>query len=147
MDLAYWISSQNTTISASNTYRYTDVINNLLTRHNNCVHSTIGMPPTKVNPSSIYSVWKRINSLWTQILQDRVTYKLRDLEMITKEKVKFDKVYEQSFWTEIFQVVKVIHLVPNLITNCQTYKIVPSKANFTITNFSRSLHHPRPRLK
>jgi len=38
------------------TYRYLDVINNFLASYNS-VHSTIGMPPSKVYPSNIYSVW------------------------------------------------------------------------------------------
>jgi len=44
-----------------NTYCYLDVIDKLLTGYNNSVHSTIGMPPSKVNPSNIYSVWQRMN--------------------------------------------------------------------------------------
>ena len=31
---------------------------------------------------------------------------------ITKEMVRFAKVYEQTYSTEIFRVVKVIHCVP-----------------------------------
>jgi transposase InsO family protein len=34
----------------NNTYRYLDVIYKLLTSYNKSVHSTIGMPPSKVNP-------------------------------------------------------------------------------------------------
>jgi transposase InsO family protein len=41
----------------NNTYRYFDVLNNLLASYNNSVHSTIAMPPSKVSPSNIYSVW------------------------------------------------------------------------------------------
>ena len=39
----------------NNTYRYLNVINNLLVGYNS-VHSTIGMATSKVNPSNIYSV-------------------------------------------------------------------------------------------
>jgi len=39
----------------NNTHRYLDAINSLLTGYNNSVHSTIGMSPSKVNPSNIYS--------------------------------------------------------------------------------------------
>jgi hypothetical protein len=92
----------------NNTYRYLDVIDKLLTSYNNSVHSTIGMPPSKVNPSNIYSVWKKMNSLRAKIPQGRVKFKVR----ITKEKVKFAKGYEQTFSTEIFRVVKVIQRMP-----------------------------------
>ena len=95
----------------NNIYRYLDVINKLLTGYNNSVHSTIGMPPTKLNPSNIYSVWKRMNSLWTKIPRGRVKYKVGDSVRKPKEKVKFAKGYEQRFSTEIFRVVKVIRRV------------------------------------
>jgi transposase InsO family protein len=44
-----------------NTYRYLDVINKFLTGYNSN-HSTIGMAPSRVNPSNIYSVWQTISS-------------------------------------------------------------------------------------
>ena len=47
----------------NNIYCYLDVIDKLLTGYNSSVHSTIGMPPTKVNPSNIFSVWQRMNRL------------------------------------------------------------------------------------
>ena len=73
------------------------------------------MPPSKVNPSNIYSVWKRMNSLWTKIPQVSVKYKVGILVRITKEKVKFAKGYEQNFPTQIFQVVKDIRRVPQTV--------------------------------
>ena len=42
----------------NNTYCYLNVIDKLLTGYNNSVHSTIGMSPTKVNPSNIYCLKK-----------------------------------------------------------------------------------------
>jgi hypothetical protein len=80
----------------NNTYRYLDVINTLLTGYNNSVHSTIAMPPSKVNPSNLYSDWKRLNSLWAKIPQGDVKYKVGDIVRITKEKVKLAKGYEQT---------------------------------------------------
>jgi len=74
-----------------------DVINKLLIGYNGSVHSAIGMPPSKVSPSNIYSVWRKVNSLSAKIPQSRVKFKLVDLVRITKEKVKFAKGYEKSF--------------------------------------------------
>jgi len=53
-----------------------------------------------------------MNILRAKISQGRVKFKVGDLVMITKEKVQFDKGYEQTFSTEIFRVVKVIQRVP-----------------------------------
>jgi len=91
----------------NNTYRYLDVINKLLIGYNNSVHSTIGMPPIKVNRSNIYSVGRKVKSLRAKIPQSRVKFKIGDLVRITKEKVIFIKAYEQTFSTEIFRPDRV----------------------------------------
>ena len=114
----------------NNTYRYLDAIGKLLTGYNNSVHSTLGMPPSKVNPSNIYSVWKRMNSLWTRIPKGNVKYKVGDLVRITKEKVKFAKGYEQNFSTEIFQVVKVIRRVPQPVYELSDLQGRPIEGRF-----------------
>jgi len=85
-----------------------DVINTFLTSYNNTVHTTIAMPPSKMSPSNIYSVWQNVNSLRAKIPHGRVKFKVRDLVGITKQKVAFAKGYEQTFST----VVKVITRVP-----------------------------------
>jgi len=70
------------------------------------------MPPSTVNPSNIYSVWQRMNSLWAEIPQESVKYEVSDLVRKTKERVKFAKGYEQTFSTEIFRFAKVIQRMP-----------------------------------
>ena len=77
-------------------------INKLLTGYNKPVHSKICMPPSKVNPSNIYSLCKRMNSLWTKMPLGRVKYTVGDLVRITNEKVKFAKGYEQPFQQRYF---------------------------------------------
>ena len=93
----------------NNTYRYLDVINKLLTGYNKSVHSTMGVPPSKINTSNIYSVWKRMNSLWAKIPQLCVKYEVGDLVRITKEKVKFAKGYEQTFSRDIFRLSRSLY--------------------------------------
>jgi len=86
----------------NNTYRYLDVINNLLAGYKNSVHSTIGMPQSKVSHSNIYSVWRKVNILRAKIPHGCVEFIVGDLVKITKQKVVFAKSYEQTFSTEIF---------------------------------------------
>ena len=102
-------------LTKNNTYLYLGVINNLLIGYNRCVLSAIGMPPSKVSPSNIYSVWRKVNSLRAKIPQSRVKFKVGCLVRITKEKVGFAKGYEPSFSTEIFRVVKVIQCVSQTV--------------------------------
>jgi phosphopantetheine adenylyltransferase len=88
------------------------------------------MPPNKVHPSNIYAVRQRVNSLRTAIPQSQVTYSVRDLIRITKEKVKFTKGYEQTFSKEIFQVVKVIHRMPQPVFELTDLQGRPIKGQF-----------------
>ena len=83
-------------VTKNNTYRYLDVINNLAS-YNNSVHSTIAMPPSKVSPSNIYHIWRKVNSLRAKIRHGRVKFKVGDLVRITKQKVAFAKGYEHVF--------------------------------------------------
>ena len=96
----------------NNTYRNLDFVNKLVIGYNSSVHSTIGMAPGKVTPSNIYTVWRKINSLRAKIPHSHVKYNVGDLVRITKEKVSFAKGYEQTFSTDIFRIVKIIHRVP-----------------------------------
>jgi len=130
----------------NNTYRYLGVINDLLGSYNS-VHSTIGMPPSKVSPSNIYSVWRKVNRLRAKIPHGCVKFKVGYFVRITKQKVVFAKGSEQRFSTEIFRVINLFRACHKLFTNCGTCKIVVSKGNFTITNFLKSLYYPKLSFK
>jgi hypothetical protein len=88
------------------------------------------MPPSKVNPSNIYSVWKKMNSLRAKISQGRFKFKVGDLVRITKEKVKFAKGYEQTFSTEIFQFLKVIQRMPQPVYELSDLQGRPIEGQF-----------------
>jgi hypothetical protein len=114
----------------NNTYRYLHVINELLASYNKSVHSTIGIAPSKVNSTNIYSVWQRVNSLKAKIPHGRAKFKVGDLVRITKAKVKFAKGYEQSFSTEVFRVVKVIHRTPQPVYELSDLNVTPIEVQF-----------------
>ena len=60
-----------------------DVDNKLLASYKISVHSTIGMLPSKISPSNIYSVWRNVNTLRSKIPQRRVKCKVGDLVSVT----------------------------------------------------------------
>ena len=92
-----------------------DAINKLLTGYNNTVHSTIGMPSSKVNPSNNYSVWKRMHSFWGKILKGSAKYKVGDRVRITKEKVKLAKGYEKKLApSRILREAKIAYYARNM---------------------------------
>lgn len=114
----------------NNTYRYLDVLEKLVASYNNTVHTTIGLPPSKVNPTNIYSVWQRLNSARSKIPQGRVKFKVGDLVRITKEKLKFAKGYEKTFSTEIFQILKVIKRMPQPVYELSDMRARPIEGQF-----------------
>jgi transposase InsO family protein len=113
-----------------NTFRYLDVIGDLLTSYNKSHHSAIGMAPSKVNPSNIYSVWQQIKARRSKIPRGVVKFKVGDHVRITKEKVKFAKGYEQTFSTEIFRVVKVIRRTPQPVYELSDLQDRPIEGQF-----------------
>jgi hypothetical protein len=101
----------------NNTYRYLDILNNLLASYTNAVHYSIAMSPGKVSPFNINFVWRNLNSLRAKIPHGRVKFKVGDLVRITRRKVAFDKGNEKTFSTKIFSVVKVITRVQQPVYN------------------------------
>jgi hypothetical protein len=61
-------------------------MNKLLTNYNNSVLSTIGMPPSKVNPSNIYAVWQKLKSSRAKIPKGLVKFKVGNHVRIRKQK-------------------------------------------------------------
>jgi len=115
--------------------------------YNNSVHSTQGIQPCKVNPSRIYSIWKRINSLGAKIPVGRVKFRVGDFVRITKEKVKFAKGYEQNFSTEIFQVVKVIQRMPQPVYELSDLQNRPIEGLFYNYELVKFVVSPKQNLK
>ena len=87
------------------------------------------MDPSKANPSNIYSVWQKMNSLRSKIPEGRAKFKVGDFVRITKEKVKFAKGYEQTS-NEIFRVVKVIQRVPQPVYELSDLQARPIEGQF-----------------
>jgi hypothetical protein len=70
-----------------------------------------------------------MNSLWAEIPQGRVKFKVGDLVRIRK-KVKFAKGYEQTFSTKIFRVAKVIQRVPQPVYELTDMQDRPIEGQF-----------------
>ena len=66
---------------ATNTRRYTDVLQRLVGAYNDRVHRTTGMAPSKVTVLNEHKVWKR---LYGSMMADRKRQRLRDVERLKK---------------------------------------------------------------
>ena len=104
--------------SLRGSYRWTDILSELLQRYNERKHSKIKMAPADVTKDN---EWKLLNSVYSNIkVVGRGKYKVGDNVRISKHKSIFQKGYTPNWTTEIFKIAKV------QITNPVTYKLEDS---------------------
>ena len=95
-----------------NTKRYIDVIDKLVHSYNHTWHRSIKTEPASVSLQNEQKVWR---TLYGQpFLQSpiRSDLKIGDTVRISREKLRFEKGYEQNWTREIFTIHKIIPRVP-----------------------------------
>jgi hypothetical protein len=94
-----------------NTFRYVDVIQDLVRAYNNTVHSSTKMAPADVNDKNVLRVWKKLYAKKETYIAPKLN--VGDTVRIAKEKKHFAKGYESNWSEEIFKVTRVIrHPIP-----------------------------------
>jgi hypothetical protein len=93
-------------LTHNNTYRYIDVLDDIVNAYNNSVHTTIRMAPAEVNETNVLQVWKNLFSKQTNYTKPR--FKVGDTVRIVKERKHFEKGYETKWSEEIFTVHRII---------------------------------------
>lgn len=101
-----------------NTYKYIDILQDLMHAYNHSYHSSIKMSPCDVNSNNILTVWTNLydkkkvqNSTSTSIPKLRIG----DYVRITKYKHIFQKGYESNWSDEIFIISSVIDRSPLVV--------------------------------
>ena len=88
-----------------NSYRYIEILEDLVDAYNNAYHSSIGMAPNKVNLNNQEDVWLK---LYPPTLQrQKVKLKVGDYVRISKARQPFHKSYTASWSTEVYIVESV----------------------------------------
>lgn len=96
-------------------YRYVDVLPQLLHAYNHRVHRSIKMAPADVNDGNILQVWRTLYASPTSSTTTKVQtpkFKVGDTVRISREKMIFEKGYEKNWSEEIFNIVQVIKRKP-----------------------------------
>jgi len=120
---------------ANNTYRYIDVLKDLVKRYNETKHSSIGMTPIEASdPSNENKI--RIKLYPNLPLLSKPKFAVGDKVHISHKKRTFEKGYTVRWTDEVFTVSKILY------TNPTTYKLVDSggeeiKDLFTNKNYKR----------
>ena len=127
-------------LTYKNTSRYIDVSPKFVRADNDTVHSATGMAPSRVTDSDVLAIWKRTNSRRRRIRVAKVKFNVGQHVRISKEKMKFAKVGEQTFSTEIFRITKVIERRPRPVYELEDLNKTPIERQFCT-------HHGRDHLQ
>ena len=88
--------------------RWVDILDDLIKGYNNTKHSSIGMPPNKVNFQNEHIVRKK---LYPAIIKRKYllkpVFKVGDSVRVKTEKSVFQKSYEQSWSYHVYEISKV----------------------------------------
>lgn len=101
-----------------NTYRYVDILSDLLFAYNHSYHSSIKMRPCDVNSNNIMTVWTNLYDRGKHKISDnsklkkRPKYHIGDHVRITKYKHIFQKGYESNWSDEVFIISSIIERSP-----------------------------------
>lgn len=95
-----------------NTKKYIDVIDDLVFSYNHSWHRSIKMEPSSVNQSNRDQVLKNLYGDLSTLKAKPARFKIGDTVRISKQKMHFEKGYEQNWSREIFTVDKIIYRIP-----------------------------------
>lgn len=104
--------------TANNTYRYVDVLDEMVSNYNNTRHSSTKMTPVEASQKKNEKiVWMNLYGHLKPFPQRKPKFKLNDKVRITKKKTIFDKSYIPRWTTEVFSISQI------QFTDPITYKI------------------------
>lgn len=100
----------------NNTYKYIDILQDLVYSYNHSFHSSIKMRPCEVNSNNIMTVWSNLYDRdKNKNMIERSTFKVGDYVRITKYKHIFQKGYESNWSDEIFVISSIVKRLPWIV--------------------------------
>ena len=99
--------------SKHNSYRYIEVLPDIIKSYNATPHSSIGLPPNEVNHTTKERVWLRIHNSPPTVIAPKVAQlKLGTYVRIAKRVKTFEKGYKSQWSGEIFKINKIKQTSP-----------------------------------
>ena len=117
-------------ISVGNQKWDNDLLQAIVEKYNNKVHSSIKLTPSQasINPELVKDV-NNINNHKNDSLPDKIKFKVGDHVRIFKYKKHFDKGFISKWTNEIFIIKKILN------TNPITYRIIDKNGEDIIGRF------------
>ncbi|XP_035205331.1 uncharacterized protein LOC118180336 [Stegodyphus dumicola] len=95
-----------------NTRKYIDVIDKLISSYNHTWHRSIKTEPVSVTLQNQERIWKTLYGQQPAQVPVSSDLKIGDTVRISREKMVFEKGYEQNWTREIFTIYKIIRRIP-----------------------------------
>lgn len=99
--------------SMNGNHRYYDKLQDLVDFYNGKIHSTIKMKPKDVTKSNESEILRTIYNHPQKIVK-KTKFKLGDHVRLSKYKGIFEKGYTPNYGTEIFKIIKINRLHPEM---------------------------------
>lgn len=125
--------------SANGSYRWIDILDDLVHDYNSRVHRTIKMAPNKVklkDENFIRSIHDRNHE---KAIRGKVRFHIGDWVRISKLKGVFEKGYTPNYSTELFRIVEVCKTCP-VTYKLEDYYGKPIKGGFYNEEISKTAH-------
>uniref|UniRef100_A0A803J9B6 Integrase catalytic domain-containing protein n=1 Tax=Xenopus tropicalis TaxID=8364 RepID=A0A803J9B6_XENTR len=94
-------------LTKRNTFRYIDILPNLVYSYNHTYHSSIRCRPADVTKQNSLKIWKNLYYEYFSSKKIKPKFKIGDDVRISKYKGTFSKGYEQSYTDEIFTIYDI----------------------------------------
>lgn len=95
-------------LNVQGSYRWVDMLSDLVSSYNKSPHRSIGMRPVDVNKKNEHSITLRLNQK-KQILKKSPKFNVGQFVRVSKLKHVFEKGYKVNWSYEVFKVTIVIH--------------------------------------
>ena len=113
----------------TNTRRYIDVLQNIVTRYNNSYHRSIKMKPNQVTVENSPRVWMNLYEKEMKKEKEKPKFLIDDKVRVSIESMPFKKRYEEIWTEEIFSIAHIIKGHPT-VYKIKDYGGEPIKGTF-----------------
>lgn len=133
----------------NNTYRYVDILQDLLYSYNHSFHRSIKMRPCDVNFNNIMTVWRNLYEKSNSLSENtkKPKYKVGDHVRISKYKHIFQKGYETNWSDEIFIITSIINRKPWVVYTLKDLENEPITGTFYEKELQRVVFDPTTKYK
>ena len=116
-------------MTAKNTLRYLDVLQDIVYSYNHSIHRTLGIAPASVTKENEEELWKKQYGKYLYSEKSHLLFSVGDKVRITKYKTAFSRGYTSRWKEELFQIAYILRTRP------VTYVLIDSENEILAGSF------------